>query len=106
MAHGHFLIRNRHQQNWYGRVVIPQALRPVFNHRRELRLSLKTPDKQQALRRSRHFWLQCQFGFERLEHRQRSEPFEDTRAFLHWLSRDRQGHRQTDMALEIMTSLT
>tara|TARA_R110000787_G_scaffold65861_6_gene148092 strand:+ start:7675 stop:9351 length:1677 start_codon:yes stop_codon:yes gene_type:complete len=103
MAQGHFLIRNRHQQMWYGRVVIPRHLRTQFNQRSELRVSLKTPDKQQALRRSRHFWLQCQSGFERLYARPRQEPFENTRAFIHWLARDNQGHRQTDMAYYIET---
>ena len=50
MAHGHFLVRNRHNNNWYGRVVIPRPLRPVFNNRREIRQSLGTPNKQRALR--------------------------------------------------------
>jgi len=46
MAQGHFLVRNRHQHHWYGRVVIPRHLRPAFNQRRELRTSLETPHKQ------------------------------------------------------------
>lgn len=103
MATGHFLVRNPHQHVWYGRVVIPRHLRDAFNQRRELRVSLNTPDKQQAVRRSRHFWLQCQFGFERLNIHPRPEPFEDTRAFIHWLARNNQGHRQTDMAYYIET---
>ncbi|MEZ5529742.1 MAG: site-specific integrase [Porticoccaceae bacterium] len=103
MAQGQFLVRNRHQQVWYGRVVIPGHLRDRFNQRRELRVSLDTSDKQKALRRSRHFWLQCQSGFERLEKHPRKEPFEDTRAFISWLSRERQGQGQTDMAYYIET---
>ena len=103
MANGHFLIRNRHGQNWYGRVIIPQALRPQFNHRRELRISLQTPNKRYAVRLSRQFWLQCQSGFERLAQYTRQEPFKDTRAFLHWLAQDTQGRRQTDMAYYIET---
>jgi len=66
MAHGHFLVRNRHHNRWYGRVIIPQRLRPLFHQRRELRLSLNTTDKRQAKRLSLAFWLQCQTGFERL----------------------------------------
>jgi hypothetical protein len=102
MASGQFLIRNRHQQVWYGRVVIPRHLRDHFNQRRELRTSLKTPDKQRALRLSRYFWLQCQQGFERLVHRPPKEAFGDTSDFLNW-TQQQQKNRQTDMAYYIET---
>ncbi|MBL4711635.1 MAG: hypothetical protein JKX75_03905 [Gammaproteobacteria bacterium] len=94
MAQGHFLVRNRHQNTWYGRVVVPLALRPLFNHRRELRHSLHTPDKQRAKRLSRLFWVQCQSGFEQLQQQQRrGQPFQDTQEFISWLSQDKgQGH--------------
>ena len=94
MSHGHFLVRNRHQNAWYGRVIIPLALRPLFSHRRELRLSLGTPDKQHAKRLSRLFWVQCQSGFEQLAKQpQRDQPFTNTTEFMAWLSENKnQGH--------------
>ena len=87
MAQGHFLVRNRHHNTWYGRVVIPQMLRAFFNGRRELRHSLKTTDKQLAKRLSRLFWVQCQQGFDALlTSRSAIEPFSNTRQFMTWLS--------------------
>ena len=85
MAQGHFLVRNRHGHNWYGRVIIPHHLRHHFAQRRELRLSLGTPNKQLAKRLSRRFWLQCQHGFDRLTTNAPPSPFAHSSAFLHWL---------------------
>jgi integrase len=85
MPSGHFLVRNRHQLNWYGRVIIPLSLRSHFNGKRELRVSLKTPDKQRAKRLSRLFWVHCQTGFDRLASRPLSEGyFKQTGEFLDW----------------------
>jgi len=30
MAKAQFLVRNRHQNIWYARVVIPSSIRPLF----------------------------------------------------------------------------
>jgi len=67
MAQGQFLIRNRHCNQWYGRVIIPQTLREHFHGKREFRRSLKTSDKTTAKRRALEFWVECQNGFERIE---------------------------------------
>lgn len=97
MSHGHFLVRNRHQNAWYGRVIIPLKLRPLFGERRELRLSLGTPDKQRAKRLSRLFWVQCQSGFEKLEDGPpEKQPFTSTAAFLAWLAENK-NRRQEGM---------
>ena len=45
MAATQFLIRNRHCNVWYGRIVIPLKLRKHFNGKRELRESLRTSDR-------------------------------------------------------------
>ncbi|MCP5347357.1 MAG: site-specific integrase [Gammaproteobacteria bacterium] len=85
MQHGHFLVRNRHQLNWYARVIVPLSVRHHFAGKRELRVSLKTTDKTRAKRLSRLFWVQCQQGFDRLSARKTTEkPFKQTRCFLSW----------------------
>ena len=61
-----FLIRNRHSNQWYGRVIIPTLLRPQFEGKREVRRSLQTSNKTIAKRRALAFWLQCQEKFERI----------------------------------------
>jgi integrase len=61
-----YLIRNRHSNQWYGRVVIPTLLRDQFNGKREVRRSLQTSNKTIAKRRALAFWLQCQEKFERI----------------------------------------
>ena len=105
MAHGHFLVRNRHNNTWYGRVTIPQSLRPLFNDRREIRQSLGTPDKQRAKRLSRLFWVQCQAGFERLQQQTSSSaPFTQSSAFIEWLSQNNKiGPHRDAMAYYIET---
>ncbi|MEH6575649.1 MAG: DUF6538 domain-containing protein [Amphritea sp.] len=105
MSQGHFLVRNRHQTTWYGRVVIPSSLRPYFNGRRELRRSLSTADKQYAKRLSRCFWLQCQAGFERLKQQPSlKEPFRLTQEFTEWLYQEGvDGRSQSNMAYYIET---
>ncbi len=55
MATNQFLARNRHQNQWCGRVIIPQRLRYCFSGRRELRRSLKTSDKTRANSFPRNF---------------------------------------------------
>lgn len=62
-----YLIRNRHSNQWYGRVVIPTLLRDQFNGKREVRRSLQTSNKTIAKRRALAFWLQCQERFERIQ---------------------------------------
>jgi len=66
MAQGQFLIRNRHNNRWYGRVVIPSSLRDHFNGKCEFRRTLNTTDKTTAKRRALEFWVECQKGFEAL----------------------------------------
>ena len=60
MAKSQFLVRNRHNNMYYGRVVIPLALRKQFAGKRELRLSLGTADKKQAKKLALSFWVQCE----------------------------------------------
>lgn len=62
-----YLIRNRHSNQWYGRVVIPTLLRPQFDGKREVRRSLQTSHKTIAKRRALEFWLKCQERFERIQ---------------------------------------
>ncbi|MCU7849274.1 MAG: hypothetical protein KZQ89_15035 [Candidatus Thiodiazotropha sp. (ex Lucinoma kastoroae)] len=62
-----YLIRNRHSNQWYGRVVIPILLRPLFDGKCEVRRSLQTANKTIAKRRALAFWLQCQTNFERVQ---------------------------------------
>lgn len=62
-----YLIRNRHSNQWYGRVVIPTLLRDQFNGKREVRRSLQTSNKTIAKRRALEFWLKCQNQFERIK---------------------------------------
>ncbi len=66
MATSQFLVRNRHHNIWYGRVIVPLDLRPQFNGKRELRKSLGTTDKIVAKRQATAFWLECQHGFDQL----------------------------------------
>jgi hypothetical protein len=47
-----YLIRNRHSNQWSGRVVIPILLRPLFDGKREVRRSLHTANKTIAKRRA------------------------------------------------------
>ncbi|RLA51126.1 MAG: hypothetical protein DRR42_11150 [Gammaproteobacteria bacterium] len=87
MAQAQFLIRNRHNNTWYGRVIIPHTLRCHFNGRAELRRSLSTSNKPQAKRRSLAFWVQCQDGFDVLAtSKSTKEPFSNTQQFMNWLS--------------------
>lgn len=67
MAQGQFLIRNRHCNQWHGRVIIPKTLREHFNGKREFRRSLKTSDKTTVKRRALEFWVEWKNGFERIE---------------------------------------
>ncbi len=67
MAKGQFLVRNRHNNSWYGRVVIPASLRAHFNGKREIRRSLKTTDKTLAKQLSLEFWLTCQRQFDQIK---------------------------------------
>lgn len=87
MALSQFLVRNRHQNIWYGRVVVPLELRAQFNGKRELRKSLGTTDKRIAKRQATAFWLECQLGFERLSGEAVEPPvFETTPDFTTWVS--------------------
>jgi len=86
MAATQFLVRNRHCNVWYGRIVIPLYLREHFNGKRELRKSLGTPDRTVAKRLALEFWLKCQHGFDELkESADRKAKFDDTGQFLAWL---------------------
>ena len=93
----HYLIRNRHSNVWYGRVVIPEPLRPHFNGQSEIRRSLRTTDKKQAKFLSLELWVQCQKGFEHLRYTADIQPpFDSSAAFLSWLTADReQGYVQS-----------
>lgn len=97
MSSKHFLVRNRHSNVWYGRVVIPNALRPSFNGQGEIRRSLNTPDKRKAKFLSLELRVQCQKGFERLSLAANAHKnFQNSNAFLDWLSEDReQGYVQS-----------
>ena len=90
MSGKHFLARNRHNNIWYGRVVIPHALRPCFNGQKEIRLSLRTSDKKKAKFLSMELRVQCQKGFERLALAANGcSYFKSSKAFLDWLTDDR-----------------
>ncbi len=67
MAKAQFLVRNRHQNIWYARIVIPQSVRRHFHGQREIRCSLKTADVKQAKGRALRFWVECQDGFKALQ---------------------------------------
>lgn len=87
MAQCQFLVQNRHQNTWYGRVIAPQSLHFYFSGKRELRRSLSTTDKTSAKRLALDFWVQCQAGFDHLYHSPVMEqPFKNARHFLQWLS--------------------
>lgn len=99
MALSQFLVRNRHQNIWYGRVIVPSDLRSLFNGKRELRRSLGTTDKTEAKRQATAFWLECQKGFERLCNRSLTAPtFQTTPEFLEWLSAH-QNYKETVQAM-------
>lgn len=83
MAATQFLIRNRHCNVWYGRIVIPLKLREHFNGKRELRKSLGTSDRQAAKRLAMEFWIECQHGFDRLDDTLESS-FANTAQFVTW----------------------
>ena len=87
-ASSHFLVRNRHNNIWYVRIVIPIALKMQFNNKREFRRSLQTTNKHEAKKLSFAFWLKCQFGFDQLiGHPKNIKPFAEITEFLHWLSK-------------------
>ena len=86
MAISQFLVRNRHQNIWYGRIIIPTELRRLFYGRRELRRSLKTLDKSVAKRQATALWLNCQHGFDLLsQDREETLKFGKTSDFLDWV---------------------
>ena len=86
MATSQFLIRNRHDNVWYGRIVVPLKLRACFNGKRELRKSLGTADKVQAKRQALEFWVECQNGFDRLKDNNTLQAsFKNTAHFLTWI---------------------
>ncbi len=87
MATGQFLIRNRHQNTWVGRVIIPLSLTSIFNGRRELRKSLHTTDKSLAKKRSLSFWVECQSGFDTLKNMSNTDfSFKTIHCFTKFLS--------------------
>lgn len=90
MAATQFLIRNRHCNVWYGRIVIPQKLREHFNGKRELRKSLGTSDRKLAKRLALEFWIACQNGFDRLDDTPESS-FTSTAQFVSWMTEDGAG---------------
>jgi hypothetical protein len=59
MATSQFLVRNRHDNIWYGQIIVRLTLRACFNSKRELRKSLGTADKVQAKRQALEFWAEC-----------------------------------------------
>jgi hypothetical protein len=84
MAATQFLIRNRHCNVWYGRIVIPLKLRQHFNGKRELRKSLRTSDRTKAKRLALQFWIECQYGFDRLDDTLKAS-FTSTAQFVTWM---------------------
>jgi len=107
MATGQFLIRNRHNNMFYGRVIIPLSLRAQFNGRRELRKSLRTTDKFQAKKRSLSFWVDCQRGFDTLKNMSNTEIiFKTGQCFKKFLSDGfRQSHGNTMRYIETFDAL-
>lgn len=97
VSNQHFLVRNRHSSIWYGRVIIPENLRNVFNGQSEIRRSLKTSDKRKAKFLSLELRVQCQKGFERLNSvANANKTFQNSHAFLDWISEDtEQGYVQS-----------
>jgi len=87
MAATQFLIRNRHCNVWYGRIVIPLKLREHFNGKRELRKSLGTSDRNRAKRLALQFWIECQHGFDRLDDTLEAS-FSSTAQFVTWMAED------------------
>ena len=85
MAATQFLIRNRHCNVWYGRIVIPLKLREHFNGKRELRKSLGTSDRTTAKRLALEFWIECQHGFDRLDDNLKAS-FTSTAQFVTWMT--------------------
>lgn len=67
MSSAQFLFRNRHNNTWYGQVVVPKSLRSTFNGKRLIRQSLKTTDKRVAKRLALEFWVEWQKQFERIK---------------------------------------
>ena len=88
MAGSHFLVRNRHNNIWYVRIIIPAALKVQFNNKREFRRSLKTTNKQEAKKLSFAFWVACQNGFDQLiDHQKSKKSFAGITEFLQWLQK-------------------
>lgn len=86
MAKHPYLVRNRHNNIWYGRVVIPVHIRIHFGGKREIRLSLATADIKEAKKSALQLWLRCQFGFDLLLHDPlATRSFIHTREFLAWI---------------------
>lgn len=66
MSYGTYLIRSRHQTNWYARIVVPHDVRHHFRQRREIRKTLGTSCKATAKRRAMAIWLAYQDVFNAL----------------------------------------
>ena len=90
MAATQFLIRNRHCNVWYGRIVIPLKLREHFNGKRELRKSLGTSDRKAAKRLALEFWIECQHGFDQIDDTLEAS-FTNTAQFVAWMTEDLTG---------------
>ena len=90
MAATQFLVRNRHCNVWYGRIVIPLKLRDHFNGKRELRKSLGTSDRKSAKRLALEFWIECQNGFDQLDDTLEAS-FSNTAQFVTWMTEDLTG---------------
>jgi hypothetical protein len=90
MATTQFLIRNRHCNVWYGRIIVPLKLRKHFNGKRERRKSLRTSDQTEAKRLALQFWIECQYGFDRL-HDTLEASFANTAQFVTWMGKDSTG---------------
>jgi len=90
MAATQFLIRNRHCNVWYGRIVIPLRVRQHFNGKRELRKSLRTSDRTKAKRLALQFWIECQHGFDRLDDTLKAS-FTNTAEFVAWMTENLTG---------------
>lgn len=70
MSYGTFLTRSRHRTTWYARIVVPHDVRRHFQHRREIKRTLRTSCKVTARRRAVAVWLAYQDVFDALRNRQ------------------------------------
>jgi len=72
MTYQTFISKNRHN-NYQFRIVIPLAIRPLFNNKREIRRSLRTDSRSTAIYRARFMWVKFQEVFKSVSDNKKSE---------------------------------